>query len=930
MSAELLSKIIERRAVVGILGLGYVGLPLAVEFGRGGFDVLGFDLDAGRTATINSGVSYIPDVPTESLRALVERGKLRATVDFSRLKEADAAIICVPTPLRKTKEPDISYILAASQQVRANLRSPQLVILESTTYPGTTDEVLLPMLEETGLVLDKDFFLAFSPERVDPGNRQFQTHNIPKVVGGASALSTEIAAALYQTIVERVHKVSSARVAETAKLLENTFRSVNIALVNEMAQLCHHLGIDSWEVIHAAATKPFGFMAFYPGPGIGGHCLVGQETIIVRSVKEKLERITSLAAIFSEHDSKPDARRFTVDGAEVIYTPDLEALSLDVETQQPKWKPVTYLFRRKYEREIVTVTTSDNRRLKVTDKHPMLVSDEQGRLRQMFARDLTSGDRIPIHYLPPPVMGGLTDDATNPYLDLFSLIPSELAAKARVRISGRAWRDHRESLHNRLSASSIYEFVRQDYIPFNDFLALERSGDLSLPHESLRLHTGRGPSMTSFPVEIKLTPGLARLIGYYLAEGCISRERGRYRVRFTFNSAETEFINDVRSLLQNELGVKSSVIPSKIDKATHIRASSPFLGWLFAEVLGCGVRSTEMRVPDVLMSTSPVHRRELLKGLLRGDGDVYVITGNRPYRKNGRSYISRNASAEVGFFSSSPILFQQTVYLLQSLGFTPTFNHAKPYLRIKGREQLMRMRGWLGNKGKSLERYFEESRRAPGSKTFKAAGLLMTVPLKSIEIALPESPVDVYSVEVEDTHTFATSFGVYVHNCIPLDPHYLSWKARLHGFEARFIGLAEEVNSHMPRYVVGRVQDALNDHSKPIRGSRVLVLGVAYKRDIDDVRESPALAIVEELTAKGACVSYHDSYIPEMKLDNETLRSEPLTDELISSCDCALIVTDHSQVDYSRLARLAPLILDTRNVTRKLGMPECESKIIRL
>jgi UDP-N-acetyl-D-glucosamine dehydrogenase len=438
MSAELLSKIIERRAVVGVIGLGYVGLPLAVEFGRGGFSVVGFDLDPKRVETINSGRSYIPDVGTESVRALVERERLQATSDFSRLSQVDAAIICVPTPLRKTKEPDISYILAASEQLQSNLHSPQLVILESTTYPGTTDEVLLPMLEETGLKLDKDFFLAFSPERVDPGNPQFQTHNIPKVVGGVSPMSTEIAAALYQTIVERVHKVTSARVAETAKLLENTFRSVNIALVNELAQLCYHLGIDSWEVIHAAATKPFGFMAFYPGPGIGGHC-------------------------------------------------------------------------------------------------------------------------------------------------------------------------------------------------------------------------------------------------------------------------------------------------------------------------------------------------------------------------------------------------------------------------------------------------------------------------------------------------------------IPLDPHYLSWKARLHGFEARFIGLAEEVNSRMPRYVVGLVQDGLNDHRKSLKGSRVLVLGVAYKRDIDDVRESPAISIVDDLITKGAEVSYHDPYIPKMDLDGKgSLESTALTDEALSSCDCAVIVTDHSKVDYSRVLRLAPLVIDTRNITRKLGMPEHESKIIRL
>lgn len=438
MSHELLGKIIERRAVVGVIGLGYVGLPLAVEFGRGGLNVVGFDLDERRVTTINSGQSYIPDVPTSQVQTLTERGKLRATTDFSNLKDADVAIICVPTPLRKTKEPDISYILAASEQVAANLHSPQLIILESTTYPGTTEEVLLPMLEETGMALDKDFYLAFSPERVDPGNPKFQTHNIPKVVGGVSAMSTEIAAALYQTIVERVHKVSSSRVAETAKLLENTFRSVNIGLVNEMAQLCYHLGIDSWEVIQAASTKPFGFMPFYPGPGIGGHC-------------------------------------------------------------------------------------------------------------------------------------------------------------------------------------------------------------------------------------------------------------------------------------------------------------------------------------------------------------------------------------------------------------------------------------------------------------------------------------------------------------IPLDPHYLSWKARLHGFEARFIGLAEEVNSRMPRHVVQLVQESLNDHTKSVKGSKVLILGVAYKRDIDDVRESPALAIVEELLGKGAEVSYHDPFIATMDLDGKgMLESVPLTDETISGSDCVVIVTDHSKVDYPRVVKHAPIIVDTRNVTRNLGLKEFEEKIIRL
>lgn len=438
MSETILNKLNERRAIVGVIGLGYVGLPLAVEFASAGLQAIGFDLDESRVDSINAGRSYIPDVPTDAVGKLVSSGKLSASIEFENLAKTDVVIICVPTPLRKTKEPDISYILAAAEQVKNHLHSQQLVVLESTTYPGTTDEVLLPMLEETGLVLDKDFYVAFSPERVDPGNKQFQTHNIPKVVGGVSPLSTDIAAALYQKIVSQVHKVSNARVAETTKLLENTYRSVNIALVNELAQLCYHLGVDSWEVIEAAATKPFGFMAFYPGPGIGGHC-------------------------------------------------------------------------------------------------------------------------------------------------------------------------------------------------------------------------------------------------------------------------------------------------------------------------------------------------------------------------------------------------------------------------------------------------------------------------------------------------------------IPLDPHYLSWKARLHGFEARFIGLAEEVNSHMPRHVVQLVQDGLNSQGKPVKGSRVLVLGVAYKRDINDVRESPALGIVDQLMHKGAEVSYHDPFIPEMTLDGRgMLAGVALTEETLRGCDCVLIVTDHSNVDYAQVLKLAPLVVDTRNVTRKLGLPEHEDKIVRL
>ena len=273
MKNELIGRITNKQAHVGVIGLGYVGLPLLVEFAAKGFKGTGFEVDETKAKQINAGSSYIGDVPSRRIKEAVDAKRLRATTNFDHLGDCDAIIICVPTPLRKTKEPDVSYILAATEEIAKRLRRGQLVILESTTYPGTTDEVLLPKFEERGLKLDEDFMLAFSPERVDPGNPNFLTHNIPKVVGGVTPDSTVVASQLYSQIVDDVYSVSSARVAEAAKLLENTFRAVNIGMANEMARLCYALNIDTWEVIRAAATKPFGFMLFYPGPGIGGHCI---------------------------------------------------------------------------------------------------------------------------------------------------------------------------------------------------------------------------------------------------------------------------------------------------------------------------------------------------------------------------------------------------------------------------------------------------------------------------------------------------------------------------------------------------------------------------------------------------------------------------------------------------------------------------------
>ena len=266
-------RIKNRTARVGVVGLGYVGLPLAIEFAKAGFDVTGIDVLASKVDQLNQGTSYIQDVPSDEVRQLIESKRFRATTDFSVIADLDTINIAVPTPLRKTKDPDMSFVVNACQEVAKYFRPGKLVILESTTYPGTTDELLLPMLARPGLRVGEHFFLCFSPERVDPGNPNFQTLNIPKVVGGITPACTKMGALFYSQALQKVVPVSSTQVAEMVKLLENTFRMINIGLVNEMALMCDRMGINVWEVIDAAATKPFGFMPFYPGPGLGGHCI---------------------------------------------------------------------------------------------------------------------------------------------------------------------------------------------------------------------------------------------------------------------------------------------------------------------------------------------------------------------------------------------------------------------------------------------------------------------------------------------------------------------------------------------------------------------------------------------------------------------------------------------------------------------------------
>ena len=921
----LQEKIAARTARVCVIGLGYVGLPLAVELARVGFPVTGLDVDEGKVEALRRGESYIQDVASEDVAHLVGEGRLDATTDYDVLREMDVALICVPTPFSTMKTPDLSFIEAASRGIAPRLQPGQLIILQSTTYPGTTEEVVLPILETSGLRAGRDFHLAFSPERIDPGNKVYTVRNTPKVVGGLTPRCAELAASLLSQLTPDVHVVSSPRAAEMTKLLENIYRSVNIALVNELALLAERMGIDLWEVIEAASTKPFGFMPFYPGPGVGGHCLSAEEYIFVKS-DQGLEAVKIEEYFEKARQSDHSVDQEYAEGA-LLKLERTEILSFDPIKGKACYKPLLYMSRRRYKGVMVCITTADGRRLTVTDEHPMLVWQD-GKSIVKHAADLQPGDQLIIlTQLPGAEEQVLT-------IDLIAHLSEDEIAKVKVAPKTERFTAYRDVLTPHLKSRHKYywDIYRYNRMPLSLYLELERLEVMPIPRSDLYLCTGRGSSWNTISAVLFVNEDFARLLGYYLSEGCITEEKS-LRTRFVFNKDEQEYIADLKRILEN-IGIRYSTYKDKKWNSYHVKISSDLFGKLIRDALGCGTDSYEMCIPHFLFSATERLRISLLTGLLRGAGDVYHEQGERTYVKNNRTYTHHINTAEVGFFSVSPMLFQQTVMLLQGMGFVPTFKKNKPRLCLYGAKQLDRLIPlFAGEKRAKLERYKQGRRKRMPNKKFMDHGAFATVRVQDIS-KLKGNDV-VYSVEVEDTHTFVTSYGIAVHNCIPVDPYYLSWKAREYDFYTKFIELAAEVNQAMPYHVVNKISDALNHRGKPLGGARVLILGVAFKRDIDDARNSPAQRVIELLLERGARVAYNDPYVPRFRVgddvfyrDDLTLESVPLDEALLQGSDCVVIVVGHSCYEYDWIVRHAPLVVDTVNATR--GVRGGREKIVRL
>jgi hypothetical protein len=590
----------------------------------------------------------------------------------------------------------------------------------------------------------------------------------------------------------------------------------------------------------------------------------------------------------------------------------LEVLSVDPATGQACFSSVSYLFRRAAPTPLLRLRLKDNRRVTVTDGHPMLYHDDAG-IGVRPAGDLRAGDQIVIARSWP------ADSAWKPCLDLLEVARN---AGVSVRVMPRAgrWQDHPHEV-SRVAAqagTSPKDVWKHNTLPLEAFLELEAGGAAPFPRQDLLLSTGKGGSWNQIPAVIRMDEDFARLIGYYLSEGCLTSD-GSLRIRFCFGAHEEELIADSRAIL-TRLGIRSSVHKLKRWQTVHVKVSSRILGILFRDVLKCGRNSYEMQVPAQLMAAPTPIRRALVAGLLRGDGDVHLSRPERTYRKRGRLYKHAFNAATVGYFTSSPVLLQQMTLLLQGMGLMPTFRREMPHLRMSGSQVDALAPLLAGSKKAKLDAY-QARRRKPGSRrAARLHGPFATVELAAVESA-PSEPV--YSMEVEGTGTFVTSYGIAVHNCIPIDPFYLTWKAREYGLSTRFIELAGEINTGMPHHVVRRLASALNEDGKCLRGARVLVLGVAYKRNIEDMRESPAAEIIELLQQAGARADYHDPHVPhlpKMRRHQFELNSVPL-DSGLSAYDAAVVVTDHAAVDYAAVGQAVPLVIDTRNVYGRLPRP---------
>ena len=855
---------------VTVVGLGYVGLPVACQCAEKGYNVFGYDIDRHKIDSVNVGKSPIEDeYLSEKLGKL--KGKIKATNDPKEcIPNSDIIIVCVPTPIDKKNLPDLGALKGSATSVAKNIKKGSLLVIESTIYPGTVEEFIAPILEKENInPFKNEVYLSHCPERIDPGNRKWTIAMLPRVVGGLTKEAAQKTAEFYRSIVDaNILELSSVKAAEATKIMENTFRDVNIAFVNEMAKSFDKAGIDILEVIKGASTKPFAFMPHYPGAGVGGHCFDGNEYIFVEHESSvypvKIGELYELLKYYNESEF----------GETNLVSPgNLSVLSFDIANKKSCFKRAIALSKRPYH-SMVSISAAGGYGLKVTDKHPVIVYDAGFKIKS--AVQLSTNDRIVVSLNIPSV-----DEEQK--IDVIEHLNDSLKDKLRVKIKNKKWSDFKEILKPYLSNYKYSsDFFRYDCIPLEVFLKAEKS--LGIPRDQIILITGRGPATRRFSAILRIDENFARLIGYYLSEGCLTNDN-TLRVRFTFNIKESEYTNDVKYILDN-YGIKYSEYKDLKNNSHHIKVSSELLGTIINSVLKCGTNCYNMLVPPKLFSANKKMRTEIIKGILRGDAGISHSNRKRSYVKNDKTYTHNSNSNSLEYFTSSGKLKQQVVLMLQDNKIVPKIGMREGIVRLHGVSNFQFLQDvFLGDKNKKINEYLSNVKKIVKYSDVEVFDNFAAIKVKSVT---PCETDYVYSIEVEDTGTVVTTNGLVMHNCIPVDPYYLIEKARQIGFDHKFLSLARTINNSMPHYTVELLENELQKEKKHINNAKIGLLGLTYKANVDDIRESPALDILNILKSKGAEVFVFDPHVP----DESNVKD---LNELMEKSDCIILATDHDE-----------------------------------
>ena len=863
---------------VAVLGLGYVGFPLAELLVKSKkYRVIGLDISPEKIAWANS---------------TLKSNLFTATQDFAQIKQADISVVCVPTPVFKNYMPDYGPVKNACLSIIKNLKPGQLIIIESTINPGTCEEVVLPILERFGAVAGKDFLLAHCPERIDPGNKKWTLINIPRNVGGIDERSASEAATFYRSFLKSEVKVlNSIKAAEATKIVENTFRDINIAYVNELAMSFDKLGIDILEVIEGAKTKPFAFMPHYPGAGVGGHCFEKTQIVFLKT-KNGIETLT-FEELFKHIENAPKTDK-----------ENMEILSFDLKTQKSCFKKLLLVTKRSCD-TITRLRTKYGFEIKVTDKHPIVVY-RNGVMAVCLAKDIQLNDTLVINKTIPSFSSKYDINTIE------SIKNTPLSQKVRVGLKKSSWKNWANSLSPLFNDTkrAVDTYYRYNFLPLPIYLQAKERHLVSVSEKQLVLKTGRGPSYHSMPATIKTDKNLCRLIGYYLSEGCLTKDKSS-RVRFSFHSKEYEYLNDVKNILKS-FNIPFSEYHSKQHRASYIKVSSDIFGNIIQNILGCGTNCYSMNIPAQLLALPATSRKEIIKGMLRGDGGVEVTEGKRFYKKNGTDYFHENNSAGVNYFSSSKKLFQQMIALLLDQNIFPRIQKREGLLRISANNDIEKMRDYFdGEKQNLLIRSLNNKKKIINHDTLLRHKTFFLAPVTSIE-TLPTDTV--YSAEVEDTHTIVTSYGIVAHNCIPVDPYYLIERALHSGFEHRFLEMARKVNNGMPAYTVGLLENEAEKLKLSLKKMTIGLLGLAYKKDIADIRESPSLQILKTLKSKRLKIEIFDPFLPA-KSTVKDLKT------FVKKCSAVILATNHSVFEQNLVNMLknsnVKIFIDGRNCIPK-------------